>query len=133
MYQEDTQPEVGRRIAHLLACDLWSLILHDDADPEAGAMGLARLAWAATPDAHPGGQVLVWSVIRSRILPRDGVTFSSVRLIPSYPERVWAPDPIPGYGGDAHVPSLATATNAAHAIGLVAQHLGLLERVEVTP
>ena len=44
MYQE-VWGQPNRVIAHLPACDLWALILHDPADPEAGAMGRERCRW----------------------------------------------------------------------------------------
>ena len=94
-----------------------AIILHDPADPEAGAMGLARLAWMAggvtgTPIPPPAAWVVpTW----------DG---GSVWLENDDVSTHWTP---------RSLPALATATNAAHAIALVCVHLGLLDRVEVAP
>lgn len=108
-----------------------ALILSHPSDPEAGAMGLARLAWVATPDAQSDRRPLVWSVVRSRIRPTPGVVFSSVRLIPAHAELAWVAEPVPGFSEAVHVPALRDATCAAEAIGLVCVHLGLLDRVEL--
>ena len=111
MYQEDTQPEVGRRIVHLPACDLWALVLHDPADPEAGAMGLARLAWVAEPGSwwSVGDKGVWWEVMLDHADPAKC--------------RAWTvmPRMIEDRGGEVL------------AIGFVARvHLGLLDREEVT-
>ena len=95
-----------------------ALILHDDADPEAGAMGLARLAWVAWGDR-----------------PRTATPWWSVGLLRGMGARV-----VLGGGDDLYdewshedIPDLTDAVNAAHAVGIVGVHLGRLDRCVVLP
>lgn len=101
-----------------------AIILHDAADPEAGAMGLARLAWVAWDVPSPGPPT-------RRVGPCNGTRQWMARE-----GQVWLHDGTAS-DNDTHwttryLPALATATHPAHAIGLVCVHLGLLDRVEVT-
>ena len=102
-YQRDWTPDPSSSAA---------IILRDPADPEAGAMGLARLAWVAV-----GAR---WEVSAER-----GFAIREVQLIGrgNNAGGVWRRDKL--Y-------TLRDATHPAHAIGLTCVHLGLLDRVEVT-
>lgn len=116
LYQEDAP---SRQIKHQPTCELWGLILHAPRDPEAGATGLARLAWVAMP----AGVDLQWGSPVWRVSREHGMWF--VRLDWGQDE-----DDVSEWGPD-NLPALRDATNAAHAIALVCVHLGLLDRVEV--
>jgi hypothetical protein len=88
-----------------------ALLLHDAADEEAGAMGLARLAWMAARQLWP------------RYAP-----FGSARW-----RRAGASVELEHWGNQrvAEWPCRLDVSDA-HAIALVCVHLGLLDRVEVT-
>lgn len=93
-----------------------ALVLQHPEDPEAGAMGQSRLAWVAgrVLAGRPGRH---WTVCLSA---SGGVV--SVQLNLPGDTHWWTPDTLPALHG---------AACAAHAIGLVCVHLGLLEKVEI--
>lgn len=93
-----------------------ALILHHPTDPEAGAMGLARLAWVAAEGParwEPCQWALGWRVWLHAAKPR---IFGSTE-----------------YSHDEVHRGLTQATSGAHAIGLVCVHLGLLEAAPEVP
>ena len=94
-----------------------AIILHDPADPEAGAMGLARLAWVAKGTG--------WSTWRDPGSTRNPRGSAWDVLLVGGPQALHGV--VRDRWNEVTLPALATATNAAHAIGLVCVHLGLLE------
>lgn len=92
-----------------------ALVLSHPADPEAGAMGLARLAWVATVlyGRGHGGHWKAHTHDRG-----DGTLAWSVELHDDHGWRTFA------------YAVTDSATCAAEAIALVCVNLGLLERVE---
>jgi hypothetical protein len=94
-----------------------ALILHDSSDPEAGAMGLARLAWVAVNVVKYAErkQAVRWKWAHHGTGYRVGLDWCA-------DDYCWTDDDIP---------AIATATHPAHAVGLVCVHLGLLSSVEV--